>query len=113
MRLKTKPDGFKYWSYILMYTDNILVVDHEPQVIMDYLASQYTLKPGSVKEPDTYLGSQVSKFYIDGAEDPEKPLWAMSSEAYVKQAVADVEAELLKVDLCFPTLVTTPLSQGC
>jgi hypothetical protein len=30
------------------------------------------LKPGSIKEPDSYLGSQVSKFYIDGADDPEK-----------------------------------------
>jgi ribosomal protein S14 len=112
MRSKTKPDGFKYWSYILVYTDDILVVDHEPQVIMDYLASRYTLKPGSVKEPDSYLDSQISKYYSNGAENPEKPHWAMSSEAYVKQAVADVKAELLKVDLCLPTRVTTPLSQG-
>jgi Reverse transcriptase (RNA-dependent DNA polymerase) len=112
MRPKIKPDGFKYWSYILVYTDDILVVDHEPQVIMDYLASRYTLKPGSVKEPDTYLGSQVSKFHIEGAENPEKPRWAMSSEKYVKQAVADVETELEKVEQCLPTRVTTPLSQG-
>ena len=73
MRAKTKPDGFKYWSYVLVYTDDLLVVDHEPKVIMDYMASRYTLKPGSVKEPDSYLGTQVSKFYIDGAEDPKKP----------------------------------------
>jgi hypothetical protein len=30
----------------------------------------------------------------------------------VKQAVADVETELEKVDQCLPTRVTTPLSQG-
>ena len=112
MRPKTKPDGFKYWSYILVYTDDILVIDHEPKVAMDYLASRYTLKPGSVKEPDTYLGAQVSKFYISGAADPEKPRWAMSSEAYVKQAVTNVEEELSKVERCLPTRVTTPLSQG-
>lgn len=112
MRPKTKANGFQYWSYILVDTDDILVVDHEPQKVMDYLASRYTLKPGSVKEPDTYLGAQVSKFYIDGAPDPEKPRWAMSSEAYVKQAVSDVELELSSVDLCLPTRVTTPLSQG-
>ena len=70
---KMRPDGFKYWSYILVYTDDILVVDHEPQLVMDYLASRYMLKPGSVKEPDQYLGSQVSKHYLDGAENPEKP----------------------------------------
>ena len=73
MRPKTRPDGFKYWSYILVYTDDILVIDHEPQLVMDYLASWYMLKPGSVKEPDQYLSSQVSKHYIDGAENPEKP----------------------------------------
>jgi hypothetical protein len=75
---------------------------------MDYLASRYTLKPGSVKEPDSYLGAQVSKYYIDGSDDPEKPRWAMSSEKYVKQAVADadVETELLeKIDECLPTRV--------
>jgi hypothetical protein len=112
MRAKTRPDGFQYWSYVLVYTDDILVVDHEPQVVMDYLASRYTLKPGSVKEPEIYLGSQVSKFYIDGADSPEKPRWAMSSEKYVSQAVSDVETELSKVDQCLPTRVTTPVSQG-
>ena len=73
MRPKTRLDGLKYWSYILVYTDDILVVDHEPQLVMDYLASRYMLKPGSVKEPDQYLGLQVSKHYLDGAENPEKP----------------------------------------
>ena len=112
MKPKTKPNGFKYWSYILVYTDDILAVDHDPKSIMDYLASRYTLKPGSVQEPDTYLGSQISKFFIVGAENPEKPRWAMSSEKYVKQAVSEVELELEKVDQCLPTRVTTPLSQG-
>jgi hypothetical protein len=36
----------------------------------------------------------------------------MSSEKYIKQAVADVETELAKVDKCLPTRVTTPVSQG-
>jgi hypothetical protein len=97
MKPKTKPDDFQYWSYVLVYTDNLLVINHEPQIMMDFMASCYTLKPGSVKEPDSYLGTQVSKFRLDGAEDPDKPPhWAMSSETYVKQAVADVETELEK-----------------
>jgi hypothetical protein len=36
----------------------------------------------------------------------------MSSETYVRQAVADVETELEKVDQCLPTHVMTPVSQG-
>jgi hypothetical protein len=97
---------------MFVYTDDILVVDHEPKVVMDYMASCYTLKPGSVAEPTIYLGAQISKFYIDGADNPEKPRWAMSSEKYVKQAVADVETELNKVNQCLPTRVATPVSQG-
>jgi hypothetical protein len=68
---------------------------------MDYMVSRYSLtKPSSVrKEPDLYLlGAQVSKFYIDGADDPAKPRWAMSLEKYIKQAMADVETELEKID---------------
>jgi hypothetical protein len=79
---------------------------------MDFMASRYTLKPGSVKEPDSYLGAQVSKFYIDGADDPAKPRWTLSSEKYVKQAVAEVETELEKIDQILSTRVTTPVSQG-
>jgi hypothetical protein len=36
----------------------------------------------------------------------------MSSEKYVKQAVADVKMELANIDQCLPTKVSTPLSQG-
>ena len=96
----------------MVYTDDLLVVDHETQVVMDYMASRYTLKPGSVMEPDSYLGLQISKFRIDGTEDPDKPRWAMSSELYVKQAVADVETELNKVDKYLPKRVTTTVAQG-
>jgi hypothetical protein len=112
MHPRTKLDGFKYWSYILVYMDDILIMDHEPKVAMDYLALCNTLKPGSIKEPDTYLGAQVSKHYISGAKNPDKPCWAMSSEKYVKQAIVDAETKLKKVDQCLLTRVMTSLSQG-
>ena len=65
-----KPNGDKYWEYVLCYVDDILCISHEPQVVMDYLASKYTLKKGSVKEPDAYLGAEVKKWTIDGADNP-------------------------------------------
>ena len=112
MRADTKADGFQYWSYVLVYSDDLLVVHHDPQCVMTFLASRYTLKKGSVKEPDLYLGAQVKKWYIAGSDDPGKVRWALSSEDYVKQAVADVEAELSNVDKCLPTKTTTPMLQG-
>jgi hypothetical protein len=54
MRPKVKLSGGKYWEYyyVLCYVDDILCISHESQVVMDYLASKYTLKKGNVKEPD-------------------------------------------------------------
>ena len=79
---------------------------------MDYFVSHYKLKDRSIKEPDSYLGVQVSKLYIDGADDPEKPQWVMPLEKYVKHAVTNVKTELASVDQCLPTRVMTPMSQG-
>jgi hypothetical protein len=64
---------------------------------MDYLASRYTLKKGSVKEPDAYLGAEVKKWTIEGADNPTKVRWAMSSDLYVKRAVTEVERELEEI----------------
>ena len=33
----TKPDGFKYWEYCLCYIDDVLVILHTPQKVMDGL----------------------------------------------------------------------------
>jgi hypothetical protein len=96
----------------MVYTDEILVINHGPQVVMDYMASCYMLKPGSVVELHLYLGSQISKFHMDGVKDPDKPQWAMSSELYVNQAVADVDTDLAKLDKYLPKQVTTPVAQG-
>jgi hypothetical protein len=106
MKKNTKPNGFKYWEYVLCYVDDVLVVSHEPQSVMDYLNSRYTMKEGSVKEPDEYLGAQVRKHeFSDG-----RKAWAMSSDLYVKRAVADVETELGYIGQGLRTKVTTPLS---
>ena len=112
MRPKVKLNGDKYWEYVLCYVDDILCISHEPQVVMDYLASKYTLKKGSVKEPDAYLGAEVKKWTIDGAENPSKVRWAMSSDLYVKRAVTEVERELEEIGERLSTKVSTPMSQG-
>ena len=61
MKPKTKPNVEKYWEYVLVYVDDILVMSHEPKVVMDYLASKYTLKEGSVKEPEFCLGAESAR----------------------------------------------------
>jgi hypothetical protein len=59
---------------------------------MDYLASVYMLKEGSVKVPETYLGADIWMYELANGEKA----WAASSDMYVKRAVAEEES--------FPTL---------
>ena len=112
MRPNTKPDGFQYYEYVLMYVDDTLAVSHDPKRIMDHLASKYTLKPGSVKEPDVYLGATVEKVDVPG--EPGRYNWTLSAETYVKRAIADVETRLKeeKSEIELPSKAATPLSSG-
>jgi hypothetical protein len=90
-----KQNGDTYWEYALCYVNNILIISHKHQEAMDYLSSKYKLKEGSVKEPNSYLVAIMQKWNIDNSADPTKTRWAMSSNTYVKRAVADVERKLL------------------
>ena len=112
MQENVKPDGSHYWEYVLIYVDDALAISHDPKAIMDYLSSRYTLKPGSVKEPTEYLGAEIRKNFLvhpDGSQS-EKPRWAMSSDLYVKRALADVERELAEIGQTLKSKVSTPLS---
>ena len=80
---------------------------------MDTLLCSYMLKSESVKEPTEYLGPEIQKFHKLGNTDlNNKECWAMSSDKYVKHAIADVELELTQNDQCLQLKVHTPLSNG-
>ncbi|KAI2492420.1 Reverse transcriptase (RNA-dependent DNA polymerase) [Fragilaria crotonensis] len=79
---------------------------------MDALGKRFTLKPGSIKEPDTYLGANVKKFRIPNSDDPDKVRWAFESSSYVAKAIKDVERELSEADMRLMPNVRTPLASG-
>jgi Reverse transcriptase (RNA-dependent DNA polymerase) len=113
MRPNTRPDGFTYWEYILVYVDDLLVVSHEAKVTMAKLGECYTLKAGSVREPAEYLGSDISKYTLAPSNgDSTEVCWSMYADTYVKRAVADVSLTLDEVDQRLRTKVSTPVSTG-
>jgi hypothetical protein len=71
------------------------------------------LKPGSVRTPAEYLGSDIKEFVIPpvNGEEPE-PCWSMSADTYVKRAVADAVCTLDEVGQRLKTRVTTPMDSG-
>ena len=108
MRPAVKSTGEKYYEYVLCYVDDILCCSERPQKIMDYLAGVYTLKAGSVKEPDVYLGADVKKFAIG----IDQSAWGISPDTYCKSAVKEVERKLAEIGQKLATRVSTPMSSG-
>jgi len=88
--------------------DDIIFQGLDPKGFMDYLQQSYTLKDGSVKEPNMYLGADISMYELkDG-----KKAWSLSSNTYVKRAVAKVQRELTLVGKCLKKKVYSPLASG-
>jgi hypothetical protein len=73
---------------MLVYVDDVLVVSHDPQQIMDDLSKHYTLKEGSVRPPKEYLGLDIAMLEMAGndTKEPQK-CWSMAVNTYIKSAV--------------------------
>jgi hypothetical protein len=112
MRPAVKPDGFKYYEYVLLYVDDTLVVLHEPMKIMRAIQEDYRLKDDLVEEPKRYLGADIGRYQFK--HEPDKLRWTMSSDKYVREAIANVETELQLADRQLPTgkSTLTPLKSG-
>ena len=53
-----KPDGTPYYSYIVVYVDDVLCIHHDPKSIMDIIHANYRLKKG-IEDLSLYLGTDV------------------------------------------------------
>ena len=83
-------DGFEYYSYILCYVDDILVIHHDALSILKKIDSYFKLKPTSVGDPDIYLGAKVTKMNLKNGTW----CWTLSPSKYVQEAVKNCEQAL-------------------
>ena len=97
MKPSTSPNGFKYYSYILVYVDDILIIDSDPDKYMKMIQDNFTVKPSSIEVPKSYLGAEIGKVqYSDGSQ-----AWTMGSQSYVKKAVKNLKRKLEEVFIQF------------
>ncbi len=83
-------DNFKYYSYILVYVDDIHVVHHDAMSVLGQLNEYFPLKPKSVGDPDIYLGAKLAKTKLTNGV----LAWALSPSRYVNQAVKNCASHL-------------------
>jgi hypothetical protein len=79
MRPGLKPNVDKVYKYVISYVDDLAFRGIDLKGFMDAVGQQFKLKPGSIKEPDTYLGVDVQKFCIPDSDEPDKVRWAFES----------------------------------
>ena len=89
----TRPDdGFRYYAYLLLYVDDCLCVHHDAEGQLHELDKFFKMKPGSIGDPDLYLGAKVKKTVLPNGV----VAWGLSPSKYVQEAVKNVEEHLAK-----------------
>ena len=101
---ETDASGFKYYAYILVYVDDLLIIDKNPKRYMDMIQDNFTVKKDSIEVPKSYLGAEVDKmYYPDGSY-----AWTMGAKQYVKKAVKNLKKKLEKDHLQFNKKLSDP-----
>ena len=112
MRPAIKSDGSTYYAYVLLYTDDALVIGENAEDLLRSEIGQYfELKQESIGEPTIYLGGKVWKVQRDNGVKA----WAFGSSQYVQAAVSNVENWLSKdanKRWMLPAKAKTPLKSG-
>jgi len=103
-----KPDGFKYYEMILCYVDDVIAMSEKPMVTIEGIKATFKLKGDKAEVPDMYLGADIKQV----TNSSGTKCWTMSSEKYVKTAVANVEEKLAKSNLRLPSRCITPFISG-
>ena len=105
MKFSITSSSSKYYGYILVQVDDILIMYKDPFKNMDTQRNIYTVKPSSIGEPKLYLGANVNNvFYPNGQFE-----WAMGSTSYTKAAINNVKQLLADHNLLFNKKLSDPL----
>ena len=90
IREAVSPDGMEYYEMVLVYVDDILAISCDAKTIIKRIGEYFELKPGSIGEPDRYLGANVGKYQLSTG----KECWYTSADDYADAAVANVKLML-------------------
>ena len=109
MRPAMRADGTEYWEYVLLYTDDTLVISEcGEKVLRNEIGRYFELKEESIGPPDIYRGGRLRRVQLDNGVNA----WAFGSSQYVQAAVKNVEAELKSRDRKLPQHVNAPMQNG-
>ena len=107
MRPAVTTDGHEYYEYMLCYVDDILCISKNAKEVMQELQKKIKFKKDIITPTDTYLGAGLTKKENDG-----DTVWAISSAAYVKAAVKNVQDAINDRPWKLSKRAPTPMTQS-
>jgi hypothetical protein len=105
-----KVNGSECYEYVLIYTDDVLVItENGEHVLWSGIGKYFKLKKESIGPPKLYLGGHMRHVELkNGAK-----AWAFSSSQCVQAAVKNVETYLEKIGGKLPRKAETPTQTSC
>lgn len=88
MRRYNKSGGFKYYTHVLLYVDDILIVsEHGDKVLREDLGKYFELKKKPIAFPSFYLGGKLHQVTLVNEENAR----AFGSSKYIQASVSNIE----------------------
>ena len=83
----TKPDGTKYYAYLIIYVDDVLCCDVDPSTTMARVNDGFRLKNNCIEIPKMYLGTDVKELEYTDYDGNSSKCWGLGSHSYLKEAL--------------------------
>ena len=87
LKPEVRDDGVEYYSYILCYVDDVLVVHHDYRPALNHIDKFMKLKEGSVGDTNIYLVPKLKKVQISN----DVWFWSLSPYKNVQEAVKNCQ----------------------
>ncbi len=84
-KTNAKENGFKYYEYILVYVDYVLIISHSPTTHLERIQANNELNPSSIGPPTRYLGADVRRVTRPG-DATGREYRSFSANSYVKRS---------------------------
>ena len=60
-------DGSSYYSYLVIYVDDVLYIDEDPREFIKQIDSTYRVKSESIVVPDSYHGMNACTWEVQSS----------------------------------------------
>ena len=91
IRRNNKESGEPYYEMLLVYVDDVLLISHVPNDVMEKIASEFEIKNNEWGPPEFYLGAGIEKFTVYNDSGIVGNFWSMTSKKFVDNLVKTVE----------------------